>query len=174
MGTSTIGSEQTVAYRREASAQAERHVRQADDGMKILKIDTLDKGWSDKDRVMLHAAFQLLVDFVEKERPGQIVGWNSGPEHKHAWKEIRALYKWWTRTRPARKGPLMQKGLKRPPMRWKKVPGSHCRQLVDYDRRKYPEFEQVVKQHRCLEAKWEEEDQRNFHRLVEVRGFLWT
>ena len=123
---------------------------------------------------MLHAVFQLLVDFVEKEKPGEIVGGNSCPEHKHAWKEIRALYRWWLKTRPARKDPLMQKGLKRPPMRWKKVPGTDFRQLVDYDKTKYPEFEKAVKQHRRLEKRWGEEDQRNFHRLVEIRGHLWT
>lgn len=39
--------------------------------MKILKIHTLDKGWCDKDYIMLHAAFQILVDFVEKEKPDQ-------------------------------------------------------------------------------------------------------
>jgi hypothetical protein len=33
--------------------------------MKRLKITTLDKGWRDKDEVLLHAAFQLLADFVE-------------------------------------------------------------------------------------------------------------
>lgn len=49
--------------------------------MKILKIHTLEKGWCDRDQIMLHAAFQLLVDFVERENPDQIVDWNSEPEH---------------------------------------------------------------------------------------------
>jgi hypothetical protein len=38
--------------------------------MKRLKITTLDKGWHDKDEVLLHAAFQLLTDFLEQEQPG--------------------------------------------------------------------------------------------------------
>ena len=45
--------------------------------MKRLKITTLDKGWHDKDEVLLHAAFQLLADFVEKEQPEKIVDWDS-------------------------------------------------------------------------------------------------
>jgi len=142
--------------------------------MKVLRIHTLEKGWCDKDHVMLHAAFQLLVDFVEKETPGEAIDWTSEPEHKHAWKEIRALYRWWTQTRPARIDPLMRKGLKCPPRRWKKIPGSECRQLLGYDKSKYPEFENALKQHRRLEKRWEEQDQRNFHRLVEIRAFLWT
>jgi len=42
--------------------------------MKRLKIATLDKGWHNKDEVLLHAAFQLLANFVEKEQPDKIVG----------------------------------------------------------------------------------------------------
>jgi len=32
--------------------------------MKNLKIHTLEKGWQDRDEIMLHALFQILVDFV--------------------------------------------------------------------------------------------------------------
>ncbi len=142
--------------------------------MKVLKIHTLEKGWCDKDYVMLHAVFQILVDFVEQEKPDQIVDWNSNPEHRRAWREIRSLYRWWKQTRPARKSSLYQKGLKRPPMRWKKIPGSENFQLVDYDRKKYTAYDAARKKHWLLEKKWNEEDQRNLHRLIEVRQFLWT
>lgn len=144
------------------------------DEMKVLKIHNLEKGWCDKDHVMLHAAFQLLVDFVEKERPDETVYWNSEPEHKHTWKEIRSLYKWWTKRWPIRNSFLHDKKLKRPPLRFKRVPGADLSQLVDYDKKKYPEYEKAFKEHWRLERKWEEEDQRNFHRLVDIRGFLWT
>ena len=142
--------------------------------MKILKIHTLEKGWCDKDRVMLHAVFQLLVDFVEQEKPDQIVDWNSDPAHKQAWKEIRSLYRWWAKTRLARKSPLDEKGLKKPPMRWKKVDGTENRQLVDYDKNKYAEYHVALKKHWRLEKKWGAEDQRNLHRMIEIRQFLWT
>jgi hypothetical protein len=43
----------------------------------ILKIDTLEDGWCDKDSVLLHACFQLLSDFVEKEMPKYpFINWN--------------------------------------------------------------------------------------------------
>ena len=142
--------------------------------MKILRIHTLQKGWADKDHVMLHAAFQLLVDFMEQEKPDRIVDWNANPEHKHAWKEIWALYKWWSQTRPARRSSLDERGLKKPPMRWKKVPGSDNRQLVDYDRKKYAAYDSALRKHWRLEKKWGEEDQRNLHRLIDIRQFLWT
>jgi len=142
--------------------------------LKILKIHTLEKGWCDKDHVMLHAMFQLLVDFVEREKPDQIMDWNSDPAHKQAWKEIRLLYRWWTHTRPARKSPLDQKGLKKPHMRWKKIDGTENRQLVDYDKKKYAAYDAALKQHWRLEKKWDEEEQRNLHRMIEIRHFLWT
>ena len=142
--------------------------------MKILKIHTLEKGWCDKYHVMLHAAFQLLVDFVEQEKPDQIVDWNSDAEHKHAWREIRSLCRWWTQTRPARKTPLDNKRLKKPPMRWKKIPGSDSQQFVDYDKKKFATHDAALKKHWKLERKWHEEDQRNLHRLIEIRPFLWT
>jgi hypothetical protein len=142
--------------------------------MKVLNIHTLEKGWCDKDYVMLHAAFQLLVDFVEQEKPDQIVDWNSDSEHKHAWKEIRSLYRWWTRIRPARRSPLDEKGLKKPPMRWKKIPGSENRQFVEYDKSKYAACDAALKKHWLREKKWYEADQRNLHRLIEIRQFLWT
>jgi len=83
--------------------------------MKRLKITTLDKGWHDKDEVLLHAAFQLLADFVEEEQPDKIVDWNADELHKSVWEEITGLYKWWTKTRPKRRSPLDDKKLKQPP-----------------------------------------------------------
>lgn len=71
--------------------------------MKILHIHSLEKGWCDSDIVLLHAAFQLLVNFVEKEKPDKIVDWDADPSHSQAWEEIQNLYHWWTKGRPARK-----------------------------------------------------------------------
>jgi hypothetical protein len=145
-----------------------------DDNVKILKIRTLDSGWCDKDYIMLHAVFQLLVDSVEQEKPDQIVDWNYDPEHKRAWKEIQLLYRWWEKARPARKSPLDGRGLKKPPISWKKLPGDDLYQLVDYDKKKYAGYVVALKKHKRMEKKWNNEDQRNLHRLMEIRPFLWT
>lgn len=142
--------------------------------MKTLKIKTLEKGWCDKDFILLHAAFQLLVDFVEQEKPDQTVGWNADAKHRRAWKEICSLYRWWTRARANRKDPLDEKGLRRPPFRWKKMPRSDSFQLMDYDRKKYAPYHTAMRKHARLEQRWHEEDQRNLHRLIDIRPFLWT
>jgi hypothetical protein len=62
----------------------------------ILKVDTLDDSWRDKDSVMLHACFQLLKDCVEKENllDGH-TDWNADERHSSAKKEIEELYNWW-------------------------------------------------------------------------------
>jgi len=142
--------------------------------MKRLKITTLDKGWHDKDDLLLHAAFQLLADFVEQEHPEKIVDWGANELHKSAWGEITGLYKWWTKGRPRRRSPLDDKKLKRPPFKLKKIPGSDMRQLVMPDKKKYAEYYQALEAHARLEKEWYEEDQCNLHRLIEIRGFLWT
>jgi len=59
----------------------------------ILKIDTLDENWRDKDSVMLHACFQLLKDCVEKENllSGH-TDWKADERHREAKKEIKELF----------------------------------------------------------------------------------
>lgn len=83
----------------------------------ILKIKSLDKGWRDKDSVLLHACFQLLSDFVEQEIPKfPAINWNvsanmmnaqvKGIQFDHTEennsastrdikKEFEELYAWW-------------------------------------------------------------------------------
>lgn len=142
--------------------------------MKYLKIKTLEKGWHDKDEILLHAAFQILTDFIKQETLAAIVDWNADELHKKAWKEIKSLYKWWKEIRPSRTSPLDDKNLIAPPLKFKKIPGSHLSEMVEPDKKKYAEYYQTLEKHRKLETKWNEEDQRNLHRLIEIRGFLWT
>ncbi len=61
-----------------------------------LKIESLDKGWQDKDNVLLHACFQLLKDCVEKENllAGHI-DWNADEKHQKVKLELEKLYAWW-------------------------------------------------------------------------------
>lgn len=63
----------------------------------LLKIESLRDGWCDKDHIMLHACFQLLSDFVEKEMlpMDKHLDWNGTEETKKARKEIEELYAWW-------------------------------------------------------------------------------
>ena len=142
--------------------------------MKYLKIQSLDKGWHDRDEIILHSAFQALVYFVEGEKPDQIVDWNHNAMHKRAWKEITSLYRWWKEQRPARRSPLDDKRLCVPPLKFKRVLDSDYSALIEPDKKKYAEYYRALKRHGKLEEQWHEEDQHNLHRLIDIRDFLWT
>jgi len=142
--------------------------------MKYLKIHTLEKGWRDRDSIMLHAAFQILVDFVELEKPSEIVDWNSDDSHKRAWKEICDLYDWWTKSRLNRKSPLDDKRLKVPPIIFEDIPDSDCKRMVEPDKKKYAAYYKALEKEQQQEIKFHEEDQQNLHRLIEIRPYLWT
>ncbi len=70
----------------------------------VLHITSLGDGWSDKDQVMLHACFQLLEDFLDKEQPWTVVERIFGKEYAESFgprpisderKELEELYDWW-------------------------------------------------------------------------------
>src|SRR5574341_2025046 len=138
-----------------------------------LRIRTLKAGWHDKDEVMLHAAFQLLTDFVEQESPAKLIDWSHDRVHRRAWKEIRSLYQWWTRLRPRRRSPLDDKKIAKPPFRFEKLAGTKLSRLVTPDKKKYGDYYRALRRDARLERKWHSEDQRNLHRLIDIREFLW-
>jgi hypothetical protein len=139
--------------------------------MKHLKIHTLEKGqWYDRDIVLLHIAFQVLVDFIEQEKPNEIVDWQHDELHRNAWSEITQLYKWWKEERPNRHDPL--DNVASPPVDEYVIAAEG--KLAFPEREKYPEYYAAVDKSSELENEWHEEDQRNLHRLIEVRPFLWT
>jgi len=139
--------------------------------MKYLKIHTLDRGkWYDKDEVLLHATFQLLVDFVEQEKPDKVCDWQYDEPHRNAWSEILQLYKWWKEERPNRHDPLDD--VVKPPD--EEYATSDEGYMIFPDREKYPDYYVALDESFELEKEWHEEDQRNLHRLIEIRPFLWT
>jgi hypothetical protein len=142
--------------------------------VQVLKIHSLDHRWHDKDEVLLHAAFQLLIDFIEKEQPDRYINWNANELHRQGWREIKSLYHWWKEKRPARRSPLDDKKLIMPSLKFKKSPDSDMYEMVEPDKKKYAAYYRALRQHARLEQKWYEEDQRNLHRLVTIRGVLWT
>lgn len=62
--------------------------------MRTLKINTLpsvkEQPWCDRDYLLFHSCFQILVDWVEKED-----GLNDDVEHQDIVTILRDLYNWW-------------------------------------------------------------------------------
>ena len=127
-----------------------------------LPISTLSPGWYDDDEVMLHACFQLLTNFVDSEG-SKLIDWTEDAEHRKAWKEMQALHKWWTVTRPNRKDPYFEKF-----KTLHQVPGG----VVTPQQEK--RLSQLAIQSGEREIKWLEEDQKNLHRLIDTRPYLWV
>ena len=140
-----------------------------------LKISSLEKGYHDKDQVLLHAAFQLLVDFVEKEEPDQTIDWNAEERHKHAWSEISYLYDWWKVKRPARHDPIEDLSNDEvPPIEFEPTDNPNLVKMKDTDKVKYAKYYKALEESWKLEKEWNDEDQDNLHRLIDIRFFMWT
>ena len=103
---------------------------------------------------MLHAVFQILVDFVEQEKPDEIVDWNADDTYKRAWREICELYKWWKTKRPARKSPLDDKRLKVPPIKFEDIPETDHKKMVEPDKKKYAAYYKALEKHWQQEKEW--------------------
>lgn len=114
----------------------------------VVYVKTLPPTWVDRDELLLHAAFQILDDFVKKERPFE---WFDTEDSQHAkeWIELDKLHVWWTSVRPNRPDSTAHIG---------------NRKGTD------EEYKLAWK----IEDECETEDQENLHRLVNIRKMMWT
>jgi hypothetical protein len=145
-----------------------------------LAIHTLPCGWDwAKGETVLHASFQLLVDFIECERPDEWINWDSDELHQHAWAEMTALYDWWTVERPGRETLSDRlEGIPSPDFGEECVlitKGKH-KGLYEYvpQRDRYPDYYAVLHSWHDTENTYDAEDQLNLHRLIDVRQSMWT
>lgn len=122
-------------------------------------------GWHDSDTRMLHACFLLLVEYVEKEKPFEIIDWSYNDKTKEVASEIKELYHWWTVRRPAAKKQLA--------FDW----------ANETDRTEFISLEgggvqiKSPESHKTLvqrEHDLDVDDQNNLERLIKIRGYLWT
>lgn len=126
-----------------------------------VTVSTLPPTFVDRDELLLHVAFQVLVDFVEGEKP---FARRDIPKHqRRRQRKFGKLYYWWTRTRPARVSALSKVVVPKDPfgqrdpndpleITWKKACHEHYRQ----------------------EKQWLAEDQAMFRRLIHIRPYMWT
>lgn len=127
--------------------------------------------WCDKDHVLLCACFQVLVDFIEKERPQTIVDFEHDRKHRKMWKEMRALYRYWKVERPLM-GRRVEKALRRwaRDYRYELVPqpgGRGSAMVVTKNN------EQAWTRLRRLEERFDQTEDGMLRRLVNIRRHLW-
>jgi len=149
-----------------------------------IHIKTLDEQWHDRDYVLMHAMFQILVDFVEGEDPRVLVddpNYLQGEtepstiaaiERQEAnRKELKALYLWWKNVYPNRKDPIETADSPNFDDMW----GNDAAKRKAWD-----ESEAGKKWHEACQKSWEfddlcdKEDTEMMIRLIKVRHSLWT
>jgi hypothetical protein len=64
----------------------------------IVVCRDLPVTWMDRDHILLHANFQVLKDFVEKEKPFEHFD-TENSHNKEGWLEVKRLYDWWEQRR---------------------------------------------------------------------------
>jgi hypothetical protein len=148
-----------------------------------VHIKTLNEQWHDRDEVLLHAMFQILVDFVEGEEPRVLVDDPHWYDHatcpeeivalkrqEDSNKEIRALYKWWTEVYPNRKDPLDEYD----GPDWCDMIGNEEKRKAFDNSEAGKKWDEVCKLHRKTEEEWHAEETDMMTRLIKIRGCLWT
>lgn len=143
-----------------------------------VRIETLEGwDWCDRDRVLLHAAFQILVDFVDKERPFEVTDYEHDEYHRKIGYEIQDLYFWWTVVRPARVDPLDAIDCEKLSPMFTPDPDSGGFIFgIPEERRtvKDREWYKALDESRDLDDVWNKEDEDNLIRLCRLRRKLWT
>jgi hypothetical protein len=114
-------------------------------------------GRYDVDFRMIHACFQLLVEYVEFEKPDKWWGWT---DEEPVWVEIKDLYDWWKNRRPKRRSPIDDIYKSGPPI------ADATGVCMSY--------EDALKKSMDLEKEWDREDNEMLARLVKIREDLWT
>ncbi|MEM3097251.1 MAG: hypothetical protein QXU32_00810 [Nitrososphaerales archaeon] len=140
----------------------------------IVKIRSLKPGYYDIDTRMLHAMFDLLVEYVENEKPFDNIDWAAGGDVSvFVAQEIKDLYHWWKYVYPARKNPLeeLPDDLLPPQLRGDIDMVVNLESIHDSE---YPSYKSALEEAIRLQQEWDEEDTRNLIRLIKIRNFLWT
>ena len=147
-----------------------------------LKIETLDRSYTDPREKLLHASFQILVDFVEKEKPFEYVDYEeSGEDVAEAGEIIKELYEWWAIARPQRIDPYSKefrgkKHLTKIPDDAEMLVGDDS--FVIQDGVLKTDYTDVYRKHldRAMqqEVLYDEEDKEMLVKLAEVYQYLWV
>jgi hypothetical protein len=145
-----------------------------------VELRNLKPGYYDVDLRLLHASFQLLKDFVEREKPFDSINWDHDETHQKVASEIKALYHWWTVEYPARADLVDQlKDDERPHglENWSTEPGGgavYGGKESRLDEMMYPKYHATLRLQWDREEEWIREEEENLCRLAKIRRFLWT
>lgn len=140
----------------------------------VLKIRTLPPTWNDRSEKMVHAMFQILVDFIDQECSPGCVDWDGHPSDKAVMDEMLDHKKWWQEVAQQHDD---YAGLGEPP-EWDMFT-PECE--YESNGMTYfvmaappPEVTAYYAAARENEQKFEAELNRRLHRLLDLRPYMWT
>ena len=132
----------------------------------------LPKGkWYDCDTRMLYGMMNLLIEFLEKEKPFETIDFDFSPTWKSVKKEIIAIRDWWLNY-DNRKVEI-EEALNK----WDVSKFGNCKdeewiQLINKSDTK--ETKELIDNLSALETKLEQEEKKMLIRLIKIRKYLWT
>lgn len=137
-----------------------------------VKIKTLSPTWHDRDCVLIHAMFQILDDFVTREKPDDAIDWDSTPRHRKARDKMDELLDWWRNTY----------------LKFDSHEGLEF-DKIDLEDRFYPQKEGCSfiemkplseNDSKCCQIAWQREKQmekdltKKLKELIDIRRYLWV
>lgn len=138
-----------------------------------VKPQYLSHTWCDRVELLPHVIFQVLSDFIEKERPDETIDWEADEDHSKAWAELQRIYKWWHETYIPWTETYIDK-YHFEPIRFEKTEGSK------FSRMAYESPEAQEKSRETSKAIYEEEEKmnkelvENCKKLIDLKDYLWT
>ena len=135
-------------------------------------------GWIDRSEMLLYANFNILVEFIELEKPDKFIDWRSDPEHSHAWDEMMYLYTWWKHERQAELNAMSLILNEVQHQDWddmfESIPQEENGEKYWTMKPLSKKQEEMYDRYGAEEQRLEKKDQDNLHRLIEIRKYLWT
>lgn len=151
--------------------------------LEIKSLGNFYKGrtrfWYDPDELMLHAPFQILVDFIEKEKPWHLVPIDDNEMNAQGKLKERAmrLYNYWKKGRKRLVGQvalatkMFNKSVKSRPAP-NRIVGKESWRASTLTFSK--DSKRLLKRLKAMEAMLLNTDQAALHELVEIRPKLWN
>lgn len=147
----------------------------------VVKLEMEITPWMDKDHRILLANMALLVEYVEQEKPFEVINWDYDEQHLAVKKDIQEIYAWWKNYN--KRLAEIDESLSS----WYDIHKEN-----KYTREKQPNGDILVTQlpmtnpmlkqeetirfneHQRLETALENEEQEMLIRLIKIRRYLWT
>ena len=129
-----------------------------------VRVKSIENHWHDRDKLLLHASFQILVDFIEEEKPFEIIDYSVSEKSSKEKEELQFLYNWWKNERPKRVDIIDLIDEKDIPHTIEEILNSPKNSI----------WSKACRESYKQDIAWYKEDTKMLMRLIKIRDRLWT